>query len=159
MNRNRARAPLAVLAAATLVALAGCTGSDPAPQDLLSRLADDPTSQDAVDPRVVPAEADPASTRWLGESDGVRFYAATGASGEEPAVCLLVVVPGASAGDDGGGSACSRVRDFEASGTTLDLMLLDMADVSAALVPDGGTPHEELPSITPNLYAEVSRDA
>ena len=155
MDHRRRRARPGVLLLAALVTLTACSGSV-TPEDLVTRLADEPTSEDALSDTMTPDEMDPATARRLGDLDGIVFYAGAGTRGEQDVVCLVTVVPGKTPQDAAGASTCGFVTDLDDS--DLPLTYQDQeTHVSALLVPDGLPTDADLTRLTPNLAAVVSR--
>ncbi|QUC00782.1 hypothetical protein [Cellulosimicrobium cellulans] len=153
LSRHPARPTL--LVGAALVALTACSGPV-TPQDLVTRLADAPTPDDALVDTMTPDEMDPTSARRLSELDGATFYAGSGTRDGQDVVCLVTVVEGDTPDDDAGASTCGLVTDLDDGHLRLeygDTRTL----VTATLVPDGLLTDPDLTRLTPNLAAQVSR--
>lgn len=156
MDHRRRRARPGVLLLAALVTLTACSGSV-TPEDLVTRLADEPTSEDALSDTMTPDEMDPATARRLGDLDGIVFYAGAGTRDGQDVVCLVTVVPGDTTQDDAGAATCGLVTDLDDSDLPLSLLAPDGTRVTAVLVPDGLPTDPDLTRLTPNLAALVSR--
>jgi hypothetical protein len=156
MDLSRRRTRPAFLVGAALVALTACSGPV-TPQDLVTRLADAPTPDDALVDTMTPDEMDPGSARRLGELDGVTFYAGSGSRDGQDVVCLVSIVEGDIPQDDAGASTCGPVTDLDDSDLPLSLHAPDGTRVTAVLVPDGLPTAADLTRVTPNLAAAVSR--
>ena len=156
MDLSRRRTRPAVLVGAALVALTACSGTV-TPQDLVTRLADEPVPDDALPDTMTPDEMDPDSARRLGELDEVTFYTGTGSRDGQHVVCLVTVVPGDTPQDDAGAATCGLVTDLDDSDLPLSLLAPDGTRVTAVLVPDGLPTDTDLTRVTPNLAATVSR--
>jgi len=138
-----------------VVALAACAGPV-TPPDLVTRLADEPTSADSLPGTLVPVEMDPGSARRLGELDGVVFYAGSGTRDGEDLVCLVVALPGDTPTGDSGASTCGPVTDLDDADLPLAVQMSGVR-VTATLVPDGLPTDGGLTRVTPNLAAAVDR--
>ncbi|GED08711.1 hypothetical protein [Cellulosimicrobium cellulans] len=155
MDHRRRRARPGVLLLAALVTLTACSGSV-TPEDLVTRLADEPTSEDALSDTMTPDEMDPATARRLGDLDGIVFYAGAGTRDGQDVVCLVTVVPGDTTQDDAGAATCGLVTDLDDSDLPLTYQDQETRG-SALLVPDGLPTDADLTRLTPNLAAVVSR--
>ncbi|MFI2703721.1 hypothetical protein [Cellulosimicrobium composti] len=155
MDHRHRRARTIPCAAAALVALAACAGPV-TPPDLVTRLADEPTSADSLPGTLVPVEMDPGSARRLGELDGVVFYAGSGTRDGEDLVCLVVALPGDTPTGDSGASTCGPVTDLDDADLPLAVQMSGVR-VTATLVPDGLPTDGGLTRVTPNLAAAVDR--
>ncbi|MGX1574983.1 hypothetical protein [Cellulosimicrobium funkei] len=151
LSRHPARPTL--LVGAALVALTACSGPV-TPQDLVTRLAEAPTPDDALVDTMTPDEMDPTSARRLGELDGATFYAGSGTRDGQDVVCLVTVVEGDTPDDDAGASTCGLVTDLDDGH-----LRLEYGDTRTLVTatPDGLPTDPDLTRLTPNLAAQVSR--
>ncbi|MET7135053.1 hypothetical protein MT994_13155 [Cellulosimicrobium sp. MI9406] len=155
MDLSRRRTRPVLLVGAALLALAACSGPV-TPQDLVTRLADPATPDDALADTMTPDEMDPGTARRLGELDGATFYAGSGTRDGQDVVCLVTVVEGDTPGDDAGASTCGLVTDLDDGHLHVEYGDAQTL-VTATLVPDGLPTDPDLTRITPNLAAQVTR--
>ena len=123
---------------AALVPFLAAEASTPA--DALSLLAQPQDANDTALTQDQQFDLDPASIRYLGEDEGVTFWAGVGA---DETICVVIVVP-----DGTGGASCQPLTGFTRSGTVLGLysgvgetnairvfLLPDTADLSGDVGP------------------------
>jgi hypothetical protein len=155
MDLSRRRTRPVLLVGAALLALAACSGPV-TPQELVTRLADPATPDDALADTVTPDEMGPGTARRLAELDGATFYAGTGTRDGQDVVCLVTLVHGDTLEDDAGASTCGLDTDLDDGHLRLEYGDAQTL-VTATLVPDGLPTDPDLTRLTPNLAAQVTR--
>ncbi|MGY2081498.1 hypothetical protein [Modestobacter sp. SYSU DS0657] len=116
--------------AAAVLAIAGCSSSAAPELAAFDRPA---TTEDAV-PEAVDLAQDLGETRYIGEVDGARVYAAQGPA-ERP-WCIVALTGTVGDGDWVAGSSCANDADFGRRGVWVGVGGAEVEGGTALLLPD-----------------------